>query len=35
MFSESIIDYFKKYVHEGEIMALFSDESVGILFKKF
>ena len=35
MFSESIIDYFKKYLSEGEVMALFSDESVGILFKKF
>lgn len=35
MFSESIIDYFRKYVKEGEIISLFSDESVGILFKKF
>lgn len=35
MFSESIINYFKKYLSEGEVMALFSDESVGILFKKF
>jgi len=35
MFAESIIKYFRKHTSTGEIMALFSDECVGVLFRKF